>query len=343
MQHPELNRHVVASAHANIALVKYWGKRDKKLNLPCAGSLSLTLSPLTTRTELAFRAVGLDDLVEIDGTEADARARQRVLALVERVAPAPRPPVHIRSVNDFPTAAGLASSASAFAALSVGCDRLFELNSDVAHLSVLARLGSGSAARSLFGGFAEMKPGSASDGSDAHAVALFPKDHWPLSVVIAVVDAGPKPVGSTDGMEHTRLTSPYFAAWVDTVAADLEAAKSALRDRDFKALGQVAERSCLQMHASAMAADPGVLYFRGVTLDLIAQVRRWRAAGWPVFFTVDAGPNVKVFCPAESTATVETALQALPGVQRTIRCVPGSGAVAQWAEGSLPGNNPTFV
>lgn len=322
-------------AHPNIALVKYWGKRDSRLNLPAAGSLSLTLGPVATKTTLSFGAA--EDTLELNGVAVPASKRSRVAIVLSRV----RDLVELRegaaarvalggarivSTNDFPTAAGLASSSSGFAALALAATRAAGLDLPLPQLSALAREGSGSAARSLFGGFARMHAGNRSDGTDAFAEPLFDANHWDLRVIIAVTVEGEKEVASTDGMNLTERTSPYYAAWLATVEPDVEAAIPAIAARDFERLACIAEASALRMHASAIAADPGVLYWRGATVEVIHAVRRMRAGGLPVFFTIDAGPHVKVFCEAASAPAVTAALRDLPGVLRTIETHPAPGA-----------------
>lgn len=324
-------RAATARAFANIALVKYWGKRDSRLNLPCTGSLSLTLSPLATHTTVRFDPSLPADALTLNGQPADARATARVSRLLDllRAEAGTQARADVTSVNDFPTAAGLASSASAFAALVKAADAALGLRASDAQLSVWARRGSGSAARSLFGGFCEMRPGERPDGQDAFAVPLFDEAHWPLSVVIAVITARQKEVASTDGMDLTARTSPFFPAWCDHVPPDLADARAAIAARDLAALATVAERSCLRMHASALAADPGVLYWHGATVDTLQAVRRWRTQeGLPAFFTIDAGPNVKVFCPPDAAPAIAQRLRDLPGVQDTITCSPGGPASA---------------
>lgn len=322
-------------AHPNIALVKYWGKRDSRLNLPAAGSLSLTLGPVATQTTLTFGAD--DDSLELNGVAVPAAKRARVATLLGRVrdlveqhhgatARAALGGARIISTNDFPTAAGLASSSSGFAALALAATRAAGLELPLPQLSALAREGSGSAARSLFGGFARMHAGTRADGTDAFAEPLFAADHWELRVIIAVTVEGEKEVASTDGMNLTERTSPYYAAWIETVEPDIESAIPAIDSRDFAALARIAEASALRMHASAIAADPGVLYWRGATVEVIHAVRRLRAAGLPAFFTIDAGPHVKVFCEAASAPAVTAALRDLPGVLRTIETHPAAGA-----------------
>jgi diphosphomevalonate decarboxylase len=322
-------RAATAVAGTNIALVKYWGKRDAALNLPAAGSLSLTLDGLGTRTTVRFSdALDADRLV-LDGAPADAKATARVSTFLDRVRARAglRARAEVTSDNGMPTASGLASSASGFAALAVAAARAAGLALSPAELSELARLGSGSAARSIFGGFAEMARGERADGRDAVAAPVPGGEAWAdVRLVVAVTSTGPKAVGSTEAMERTSRTSPYYAAWIASVAGDLAEARAAVTARELPRLGAVAERSALRMHASAMAAEPGILYWTPATLAALETVRALRARGTAAFFTIDAGPHVKVLCASGDAATVSEALLRTPGVLRTVVAAPGRGA-----------------
>jgi diphosphomevalonate decarboxylase len=311
---------VTAAACANIALVKYWGKASVAENLPAAGSLSLTLEALRTTTTVELG--GAADALTLDGAPQTGKALARITKLADLVrAMAGREDrVQVRSDNAFPTAAGLASSASAFAALSVGLTKAFGVSLSARELSVLARKGSGSAARSIFGGFVRM-----TDGAGAHA---YPIEGAGLELwaVIAVAEAKAKVIGSTEGMERTKATSPYHAAWIDTVNRDLAAAERALRAGDIDALATIVEGNCLAMHANAMAARPGIIYFRAPTLFAIEAVRGLRAEGTPVFFTIDAGPHVVAFTPKAHVEAVAPVLRAHREIADVIVSGPGSGA-----------------
>jgi diphosphomevalonate decarboxylase len=325
-----------ATAGTNIALVKYWGKRDETLNLPATGSLSLTLDRLGTRTRVAFDGgSGRDvskDRVTLDGAPADAKVALRVSAFLDRVRARARISARATVVTDnsVPTASGLASSASGFAALALAATRAAGLDLTPAQLSELARLGSGSAARSIFGGFAEMDRGERTDGADAvaHPLEAASGPAWNVRLVVAIAAAGAKAIGSTAAMKRTAQTSPFYPAWVAGVDADLVAARAAIAGRDLPGLGAVAERSALRMHASALAADPGILYWNPATVAAIARVRALREGPSPIaaFFTIDAGPHVKVLCAAADAVAVAAALSAVPGVLRTLVAAPGPGA-----------------
>lgn len=312
-----------ARAGANIALVKYWGKRDARLNLPAAGSLSITLAGLETVTTVQVAAeLGADEFF-LDDMRQDAAPVSQVLDLL---AGPQRSRCRVESANNFPTGSGLASSASGYAALVFAAAQVFDCGLDRRALSMIARQGSGSAARSLFGGFCEMHAGQRSDGSDCYAEGLFEADHWPLEVVVAVTDRARKEVSSRDGMNRTMATSPYYQAWVDTVGGDLELARAAITRRDFEALAAVAESSALKMHASALASSPGLLYWKPATLACLHTVRELRAGGTPVFFTIDAGPQVKAICLPGASARLAEALGAIPGVVDVLKTALGAGA-----------------
>ena len=314
-----------AVAHPNIALVKYWGKADEALNLPAVGSISITLDTLTTTTEVRFDPELAEDTFTLDGQPAPARLDRvrHCLDLLRQGRPG-APHAEVTSTNNFPTAAGLASSASGFAALVVAADRAMGTNRDRDTLAELARRCSGSAARSLFGGFVELS--IRADGSGTDTEQLLGDDDWPLEVVIAVTSAAPKAIGSTAGMLRTEQTSPFYPQWVAGSASDLAAARRAIEDRDFEALAAVSEHSCLKMHAVAMAARPGLLYWNGVTVDCLHRIRELAGRGTAVFFTVDAGPQVKAICLPTAAEVVASELARVPGVVEVMRCGLGKGA-----------------
>ncbi len=317
-----------ATARPNIALVKYWGKRDAALNLPAAGSLSITLDALQTDTRIHFDAGYGEDQLLLNG-EPNSKAATRLSRFLDilRQQTDCDLPAKIDTHNNFPTAAGLASSASGFAALALAASKALGLPLDAGLLSGIARQGSGSAARSLFGGFVEMQAGSLADGSDAVAKPLYAPDHWPLEVVVAVTTTGPKAVNSTSGMQQTRATSPYHQAWIDSVEADISVARKAIAQRDFATLAEVSEHSCLKMHADMLATRPPLIYWTPASLACIQRIRELREVeGLPVFFTVDAGPQVKAVCLPEAANRVAEALQAVPGVVSLLRTGLGAGA-----------------
>ncbi len=310
-----------AVAHPNIALAKYWGKRDRALNLPTNGSLSLTLAPFCTTTSVTW---GVDtDLARLDGREASGDEARKMFALLDRMAPG-RPGVAIETGNNFPTAAGLASSASGFAALVVAAEAAMGGTRSLEELAVFARMGSGSATRSLHGGWVLWPRGERPDGLDSHGVPVAPVDHWDVRMVVAVVKAGRKDTGSTDGMNHTQATSPFFDAWVATAEADLPEAKDAVLARDLERLGTLVERSAMRMHGSMLGADPWLCYFAPGSLLALAAVRALRREGIGAWATMDAGPNVKVLCAAGDAPRVADALR--EAAERVEVLAPGGPA-----------------
>jgi len=315
-----------ARARSNIALVKYWGKADPGLNTPAVGSISITLEHLWTDTGIRFDPKLRSDRLRLGGAErADQLERvSRCLDLIREKAGTDLK-AEVVSDNNFPTGAGLASSASGFAALVGAAAAALGQSWSPRELSILARRGSGSAARSVFGGFVEMHRGKAADGSDSFAEPIAAARDWPLNVLVAITAGGEKAVGSGAGMTLSAESSPYYGAWVESHPADLDAARAAIAARDFGALARVAEASCLKMHAAAMSAKPPLLYWNGATVDCLNRIRALRAGGLPVFFTIDAGPQVKAVCLPEAVETLRAELAELPGVRDVIVTGLGPG------------------
>ena len=314
-----------ARANANIALIKYWGKRAAELNLPAVGSISMTLKDLHSDTQVSFDAAGSADQFVLNGELAKPmlpRVTQQ-LDLLRQLAGIDHR-AQVVSHNNFPTGAGLASSASGFAALTAAAAQALQLDLTPRKLSQLARQGSASAARSVFGGFVELHRGMRDDGEDCYAEPLLEADAWPLEVVVAVTDAAQKSVGSREGM-LASAQSPYFTSWITSSDADLQVGRHAIVGQDFAALATVAEASCLKMHGLMLATAPGLMYWRGATLECLHEIRALRDAGTGVFFTVDAGPQVKAVCEPGTAERVRQVLAAVPGVTETWVSALGAG------------------
>jgi diphosphomevalonate decarboxylase len=317
-----------ATACANIALVKYWGKRDAALNLPAAGSLSLTLGALVTTTMVRFDPALAADAFALDGVAADAGKVTAFLDLV-RAQAGVTTRARVDSRNAFPTASGLASSASGFAALAVAATRAAGLALDPRALSALARRGSGSAARSIHGGLVRMHAGTCADGTDAVATPLAAPARFvaDLRMIVAVVGGGARKAhASRDAMAHCAATSPLYAGWLASVPGDLAAAEAAIAAGDLARLGEVTEASALAMHAAAIASRPAIVYWQPPTLAALAAVQALRAAGTPAWATMDAGPHVKVLTDAAHAERVTQAMAAVPGVTGTITSAAGGPA-----------------
>ncbi|MEL7536326.1 MAG: diphosphomevalonate decarboxylase [Pseudomonadota bacterium] len=320
---------VLASAHPNIALVKYWGKQDAVRNLPAVSSVSITLDRLTVRTRVGFAEHGDKDRLSING-HVDPKSEQRAAQCFDayRVsADAPFRALVAESDINFPVAAGLASSAAGFAALVTAADVLHGGRLSRLELARLAGQASGSAARSMYGGFVYL----AAPENKNHPInvnTVLSADAWPLSVVIAVTTHEQKAVGSTEGMEQSRLTSPFYDTWVANQAHDVDDALAAIQSHDFERLATISEHNCLKMHAVMLSSQPGLVYWNGATVEAIHRVRGLRRLGHAVFFTIDAGPQIKAVCDPDDTNAVADALADVPGVVEVMCCGLGPGATA---------------
>jgi diphosphomevalonate decarboxylase len=304
-----------AVAHPNIALIKYWGKQALSGNIPATPSLSITLDGLTSTTTVTDSA---HDRVILDGEVVNDAKIEACLTMLR--ADLDVGPLEIDSRNDFPTAAGLASSASGFAALITAIDAHCALGLSDRARSDYARRASGSAARSIYGGFVGLS------APDWIAEPVLEPDAWPLKVVIAITDENRKDVSSSAGMRLSEETSPYYAAWVTSTAIDYRGARDAVGKRDFERLAELAESSCLKMHGVMQSSRPAMLYWRPATVACMHAVRELRSEGADVFFTIDAGPQVKAVCTADAMPTVAERLAETPGVLTTRSVGLGGGA-----------------
>ena len=318
------SRRATAIANANIALIKYWGNRDKQLRLPANPSLSMNLAGLETRTTVEFVEGLKEDEVVIGGEAQAGEAKERVTAHLDhvRALAGMTLPARVESRNNFPAGAGIASSASAFAALTLAGTAAAGLSLSERELSALARRGSGSAARSIPAGFVEWQTGAAHEESFAFSIA--PPDHWALADVVAVISKAHKAVGSTGG-HAVAWTSPLQMARVVTAPERLQACRAALLSRDFPAFAEAVEADSNIMHAVMMTSSPPLYYWEPLTLAVMKAAPEWRAEGVPACFTIDAGPNVHCLCLADSAPAVERRLRAL-GVAETLTAHPGGAA-----------------
>ncbi len=316
-----------ALAHPNIALIKYWGKREGGNNLPATGSLSITLDALATRTRVEFDPALAGDELSLDG-RPDPAALARVTSCLDalRSLAGDQCRARVETDNDFPTAAGLASSASGFAALVMAASAALGLKPDRRALSKLARRASGSAARSLFGGFVMLHAGRDGD-DDPAAQPLLDAEEWPLSVVVAITTREPKRTSSRAGMESGRITSPFYQAWLDGADHDLAVAQAAVLARDFAQLAEISEHNCLKMHAVMQSSRPPLVYWNGATVECMRRVRELRERdGVQAFFTIDAGPQVKAVCTPQDAPRVAAALREMTDVESVLVSGIGEGA-----------------
>ena len=310
-----------AQAQPNIALIKYWGKRDIEQNLPAVGSLSVTLDSLWTKMSVEYSDAMAGDELVVNGASSE-ELLPRISACLDRVAGENRRRASVLSESNFPIAAGLASSASAFAALVVAASAAAGQDSDALTLARIAGSVSGSAARSLFGGFVELRAGDTA----IDVATIAGADDWPLTIVVAITETGSKPVSSGEAMNRSSASSPFYASWLEQQAADLASAREAVLGKDFAKLAKVAEHNCLKMHSVMWASSPPVIYWNSATLSCMEAVRRLQNEGHAVFFTIDAGPQLKAVCLPDEADLVRSVLDACTGVERTMVSGLGMGA-----------------
>ncbi len=314
-----------AVAHSNIALIKYWGKLAILGNYPAVPSLSLTLDALYTRTQVTFDPLYAQDEFELDGERVLQRPLQRVSNVLDAIRSLSGLAhfAKVVSSNNFPTASGLASSASGFAALALAATHAAGLSLAPAAVSSIARACSASSARSIYGGWASLEVGADS------ANALDSGQNWDVTLIVAITDPEPKAIGSTEAMVHCADTSPFYPAWVETAPALFARAREALHRRDLDTLGQCMEESTWRMHATMLTAVPAVVYISPITLAIINEIRARRSASIPAYFTTDAGPHVKVLVLAKHAVAVRDWLTQVPGVTNVIVCKPGPAAYVE--------------
>ena len=315
-----------ARAYTNIALIKYWGKKNEELILPMNNSLSLTLDAFYTETEVIFSDSFTDDLFYLDHelqTEAATKKVSRFLDLV-RIQANTNKRAKVISHNFVPTAAGLASSASGLAALASACNEALGLELDKQALSRLARRGSGSACRSIFGGFVEWEKGHDDQTSYAQQI---PSNGFEdkLAMVFVLINDQQKDVSSRDGMRRTVETSHFYQGWLDSVETDLRELKQAIAEKSFQKMGEIMERNGLKMHGTTLAANPPFTYWSPDSLKAMQAVRELRASGIPCYFTMDAGPNVKVLVEKKNQTAVQAKFIELFSRQQVILAHAGQG------------------
>ncbi|MBU7567951.1 diphosphomevalonate decarboxylase [Weissella hellenica] len=316
--------HFTARAHTNIALLKYWGKADTAIITPTTTSISLTLDEFYTDTTVWFDESLTADKFILDNEIITGHALQKVsrfLNIVRQQAGIARY-ASVISTNHVPTAAGLASSASAFAALAGAASKAAGLDLTLTELSRLARQGSGSATRSIFGGFAQWTPGN--DLTSVGSPLLADAD-WPIQLMTVVINDQQKEVGSRAGMQHAMTTSPFYDLWVKTANEQVNQMITAIHEHDLMTIGQIAEANALQMHATNMTAVPPFNYLTDKSWEVILMAQELRQKGIPVYATMDAGPNVKLISNPADTEVIKEALLAIVSDNQVINAHPGPG------------------
>lgn len=311
-------------AHTNIAFIKYWGKENEELIIPMNNSLSLTLDAFYTDTQVTFDSSLKADILYIDNEEQDKTALNKAAVILDLVREEAGITdfAKIESINHVPTAAGLASSASGLAALAGAASLAAGLDLSKKELSRLARRGSGSASRSIYGGFAEWEKGT----SDMDSVAVPIDDaDWDIGMIFIIVEDGRKDVSSTEGMRRVVETSPYYEGWVSSAASDLVEIKAAIQDQDLVKVGEIAERSAMKMHALNLSANPPFNYWSPESVAAMRKVLEFRDQGYPVYLTMDAGPNVKLICKASEMDELYESLLKTYRKDQLVLAKPGPG------------------
>jgi diphosphomevalonate decarboxylase len=314
-----------AQASPNIAFIKYWGNRDNTLRIPMNGSISMNLDGLFTRTTVSFQpSLSFDELI-INGHEVRGAGLERVSHILDLIRGMARinERAEVMTENNFPSGAGIASSASAFAALALAASNAAGLNLREQELSRLARRGSGSAARSIPSGFVEWQAGTTDEDSFAFSIAE--PDHWNLVDCVAIVSASHKKTGSTEG-HPIAATSPLQAARVADAPRRLEICRNAIFNCDFDSFASIVELDSDMMHSVMMTSTPALHYWKPASLEVMNNVRAWRAEGIPACYTVDAGPNIHVICPETEAHIIDTRLREISGVEDVLVARPGGPA-----------------
>ncbi|MBO0487506.1 diphosphomevalonate decarboxylase [Vagococcus fluvialis] len=296
-------------AHTNIALIKYWGKRNDELFLPMNSSLSLTLDAFYTDTEVVLDSDFTSDTFFLNDVKQDEKETEKITKFLNlfRNEVNMETKACVKSYNHVPTAAGLASSASAFSALAGAMNQASGLNLDPKTLSTYARRGSGSATRSIYGGFVEWYMGEDDLSETSHAIPVDDAS-WDIGMIVIAVNTGRKKLSSRVGMKQTIATSPFYSSWVETATSDLTKMKDAIKQKDFITLGEITESNGMKMHATMLGAFPPISYWEPDSVKAIQTVKEIRGMGIPCYVTMDAGPNVKVLCKASDMAKIEELL-----------------------------------
>lgn len=293
-----------AFAPTNIALCKYWGKRDSELNIPDTTSLSIALPDKGVITTLRPNEQNLDQ-VWLNGQLLNPKDKfvTRLVGFLDLFRPKINTFLDIETVINIPVSAGLASSACGFAAFVLALNDLFGWQLSAKELSILARLGSGSASRSLWSGFVEWHAGTSPDGMDSYAKPI--NDQWPeLRVGLLILTTKEKAMGSRQAMSLSKQTSPFYSAWIKQCKSDLKTIHKAIQIKDFDLLGTTAERNAVAMHATAMTSYPSIIYSNADTLATVQKIWHARANGLSLYFTQDAGPNIKLLFLDKDTDAV---------------------------------------
>ncbi|HRS02345.1 MAG TPA: diphosphomevalonate decarboxylase [Bacteroidota bacterium] len=319
---------ITAIAHPNIALAKYWGKRNISLNIPAMDSISITLDTLETITTLKLdKKLDKDEFI-LNNKKSSEEERLKISKFLDlfRNKSKIKSFAKVISENNFPTSAGLASSSSGFAALATAANQIYETNFNSKKLSIIARQGSGSAARSLFGGYVWMHSGKSEKGSDSFAEQIVDEHYFPLTVFILITSKQKKEISSRTGMQTSAETSPFYSAWLNSTKDDIESLHSAIINKDFETMAEISMESCIKMHSVMMTSKPPMFYWNRNTYAIIEFVRKLHFLKYPIFFTIDAGPQVKIITIPEESDKILKKIKDLNNILKLYVVNLGSGA-----------------
>lgn len=313
-----------AIAHSNIAFIKYWGKKDELLKLPENSSISMNLSNMYTTTTVEFNSQLKNDTVLFDG-QTDRNVTHRVSEHLDRIRKIAKS-THFANVvtqNTFPSDTGLSSSASGFAALTLASLQALGVRKSAKELSIISRLGSGSACRSIPDGFVQWLESDQSD--ESYAYSLYPPSYWGIADIVAIVSTGKKDIPTTTGMVTTQ-TSPFWPLRKQLLPQKIEKIKTYLKIRDFEKFGELVESEALEMHAIMLTSKPSLIYWQSGTLEVMKNVKKWRDEGISCYFTINTGQDVHILCQKKDVDVVVSKLATLSLLQKTIINWPSRGS-----------------
>ena len=312
-----------AVAPTNIAFIKYWGRKDEVLRLPTNGSISMNLSGLSTVTTVEFDRKYAKDEVTINGVQNEKESL-RVIKHLDRIRNLAKisDKAKIVSLNNFPTATGLSSSASGFAALTIAGCAAAGLTLNTRELSILARQGSGSACRSIPDGFVEWVDGNTNDTS--YAKSIFPSDYWDLIDIVTIVSDERKDVSTSEGQKRVG-TSPFMSTRLKLLPDKIMKCKKYIKERDFTSFGELIESEALELHAIMLTSQPSLIYWLPATVRVMKLVKKWRQDGLPVYFTVNTGQDIHLICEKKDVASLEERLKTVQDIKKIIISYPSHG------------------
>ena len=312
--------YIKAIAHPNFALIKYWGKSDASNNLPDMSSISITIDTLFSTAKVSFDSSLKKDLWVLNDIEQESLGQIKPTMNYLRSFKPVKYFCVIESTNNFPTAAGLASSASGVASIVVAINELFNLNLSEKELINAAILGSGSAPRSLYSGFVYLNKKNYS------CETILDSNQWPLKIIICQTSSDRKLVSSRDGMRISKSTSSYYKDWVNDQDNDIKKALKAIKMKDFDLLGEVSEDNCKKMHKVMETSSPPLIYRNATSHLCIQKIEEMKVNGIGIFHTIDAGPQVKIICKAQHADQVISEMKSIPNIQDIIEVNIGQGA-----------------